>query len=183
MLAMPACCSEPGPTPFGELDDDGLSPCPQPTLVSSAAGITVDDLIDAAQKISYNHRLCPYAHQVEHNPQTGEVEVPVTFMGTLKVQPHDPVLPQSRASHPVSQGSWDGGESPGWDPQEKTEEEVEMEEYIDAKHYGKPTSYSVLYNLEKVVTDIYMIALASGLPIPTLAEWREEMLYSQPYIP
>ena len=63
--------------------------------------------------------------------------MPIEFKGTLTLRPDDPVLPPP---HPhrtgSSPGSW-GGRSPDYEPPEKTEEELEMDEYIQAKQDGR----------------------------------------------
>lgn len=87
MHAEPLCCSN--------VNRDILVrrfPIPKRMVVSSSSGLTVGDLRNVAEELVPKHHLCPYAEVYQHNGESGRVQVPVWFEGTMTLAHNDPAL-------------------------------------------------------------------------------------------
>ena len=101
-----------------------------PIVIESTTGVTVGDLMDAEEKLTREHRLCSFAPSSLHNRRTGEVETAMEIRGTLTLRSDDPVVETRRwcEMQPVTQPM---------PPAQKSELEVELDKYIQAKKAGE----------------------------------------------
>jgi hypothetical protein len=90
--------------------------------VTSSSGITVGQLLDAAQKLHQEHRYCVNAEEYDHRAD-GSVEVSVSFKGEVNVDPKDPVLLRR---HQEIRGI-----------QRRLKRKDKMSKFVEAKHKGK----------------------------------------------
>ncbi|KAK5691570.1 hypothetical protein LTR97_011564 [Elasticomyces elasticus] len=60
--------------------------------VRNPQGLTVGDLLRATAKARKQRQLCPYAHEYQHDRNTGFVVVHVSFEGSLQLRIDDPYL-------------------------------------------------------------------------------------------
>ncbi|KAK5127104.1 hypothetical protein LTR85_008464 [Meristemomyces frigidus] len=89
MTVEPSCCK-------GALDQPNSEiPRPPPfTVVTSQTGLTVGDLMDAADTANIKHRNCPYASHYTLDRTTGLVQADIFFTGFVDLKTGDPALPR-----------------------------------------------------------------------------------------
>ena len=125
--------------------------------ITADSGIRMGDIIDAYNRITADHRLCPYADPPEHGPD-GFVKPRVTFEAVVAAEADDKLLVEKKQN----------------DLRRKEEEaqitahSQRMRPYITAKQSGGSASFLRWFFLYLM----YCVARDNGQPIPTLAEFE-----------
>lgn len=176
LWAVPQCCGtfEERNLRYGADFDGKLPPPPEPLSIRSDTGLTLGDLVSFADKISEDHRQCPYGAHWHHDDATGECVPEVIFKGTLVLRPDDPALPGADFS---------GYTSPYIDDEIDYSERyrkgrglTELDKYIEAKQQGKLV---ILYSYISHANVNGRLALLDGDPVPTMTDFRESRNYSE----
>lgn len=134
MGAIPKCCGNIAGVGQGMLVPGLRFPKPKAIKMSSETGLTLGDLVDAAQKISQEHRSCPYALSGMHNPDSGFVRAVISFYGKLALQANDPVLLRLSGGSGLSTPDQEEVDSGNLAEEQA---ELEMTEFIKAKQEGE----------------------------------------------
>lgn len=88
MLILPSCCR----VPYERSGE------PKSVGVRNVSGLTVGNLLDAANEAKNDHRLCTHARLEQHDLETADVNPEVQFEGMLQLRPDDPMLPQNEVT-------------------------------------------------------------------------------------
>ena len=100
-------------------DDDGVG---EIRRVFRQGGLTVNDLLKAAEKMMVDHKFCVKAHYAEHEAD-GFVRPKIIFGGRVKVAADDPIILEVKER--------------AKEEEEREAFQAKMEEYVVAKQDGK----------------------------------------------
>jgi hypothetical protein len=134
------CCSPDGygygypPGHFLRLTNGPPTPDPSLPQITSETGITLGDLLDAAETVVEAHRLCPQAPFTALNDGR-YVRVAARFEGTVRVRPDDPIVLENQWPSPpqpvMCSRHGVACRANGLDPKDE-----EMKRYTEAKVRG-----------------------------------------------
>ncbi|KAK3659004.1 hypothetical protein LTR56_001441 [Elasticomyces elasticus] len=108
--------------------------------VVNSQGITLGDLLRATVQYREDHKLCPYAREFYHDPETGFVKVDVSFWGELHLDPSDPVF-ASGSGQSRSEGR---SSTPIGGLEEPNERLVKLHEYMAYKDEAEGSGETIL---------------------------------------
>ena len=111
--------------------------------VKSFTGITIGNLLDAAAKIENEHRLCPFADPNDHDLETGNVRLSISFQGKAVLRNDDPQFPPVFDARMARRPASDVSNDDYMD--ERSGPNSGIIEYIEAKQAGTLQTKSIRF--------------------------------------
>lgn len=138
MQITPRCCED--MLLRRSYDYEDLPEAPEPIRISSPNGLTLGDVLDAAERVTESHKCCPYAASHWHNYDTGAVETEVKVEGVMILRHDDPLFhPLTPEYSPQYSHNADNGDLDSYRESEKERQRrvQEIDDYISEKKIGK----------------------------------------------